>query len=170
MMMKPSAAPWPFCVLLSPSVHQYARFYIAVLSIIFFLGFRQWRSRADKILTLNINTWLPLFWSTWSRARGPDSATCAGLAHGRDHSHCKASKQKVTKGAWPLFFLELSKIIENKGPLWRFFKPQFAIIMMLTSGNSSQADSYAPQDYHKLECVTILVVVFCCQCSWYGVT
>ena len=36
----------------------------------------------DRVLTLNMNIRLPLFWSTWSPARGPDSATCAGLAHG----------------------------------------------------------------------------------------
>ena len=36
-----------------------------------------WWSRADRILThtnltLNMNIWLPLFWSTWSRALGQD--------------------------------------------------------------------------------------------------
>ena len=51
----------------------------------FFLGFRQWRSRADRVLTLNMNIRLTLFWCTWSRtspARGPDSATCAALRIG----------------------------------------------------------------------------------------
>ena len=48
-------------------------FYIAALSIIPFFRFRQWRSCSDRVLTLNINIWIPLFWSTWSRARGPDS-------------------------------------------------------------------------------------------------
>ena len=50
------------------------------------LEFREWRSRAHRVLRLNINIWLPLFWSTWSRARGQDSATCAhnaGLARSR---------------------------------------------------------------------------------------
>ena len=60
-------------------------FYIAALTIIFFLGFRQWQSFTDRVLTLNMNIWLPLFWSTWSWASCPDSATCAGLAHWRDH-------------------------------------------------------------------------------------
>ena len=38
---------------------------------------RQWRSRADRVLTLNMNIQLSLFWSIWSlsRASGPDSAT-----------------------------------------------------------------------------------------------
>ena len=53
------------------------------------LGFRQWRSRADRVSALDINVWLPLFWSTWIRARGQDSATCVGLANGRDHSDCR---------------------------------------------------------------------------------
>ena len=37
------------------------------------LEFRQWRSRADRVLILVMNIRLPLFWSTWSRAWGPDS-------------------------------------------------------------------------------------------------
>ena len=57
------------------------------------LGFRQWRSRADRVLTLNMNIRPPLFWSTGSRARGPDSATCAGLALGSDYSDCRASEE-----------------------------------------------------------------------------
>ena len=69
--------------------------FILLQSLYFFsLGFRQWRSRADRVLTLNMNIQLPLFWSTWSRVRGPDSATCAGLAHGRDYSDCRASELK----------------------------------------------------------------------------
>ena len=52
-----------------------------------------------------------LHWSTCSRARGPDSATCAGLAHGRDYIDCRALDQSH-KSAWPSFFLELSKILE----------------------------------------------------------
>ena len=55
-----------------------------------FFGFSQWRSRAGKVLTLNMNIQLPLFWSTWSPARGQDSATSVGLAHGRDYSYCRA--------------------------------------------------------------------------------
>ena len=54
-------------------------FYFAALSIISFPGFRQWRSSTDRVSTLNMNIRLPLFWSTWSPARGPDSATCAEL-------------------------------------------------------------------------------------------
>ena len=81
----PSAVPQPFCVALSPSVHWDTRFlYCCALNIFLLLGFRQWRSRADKVLTLDMNIRLPLFWSTWSPAQGPDSATCAGLAHGCD--------------------------------------------------------------------------------------
>ena len=33
---------------------------------------------------VNMNIQLPLFWSTWRRARGLDPATYDGLAHGRD--------------------------------------------------------------------------------------
>ena len=44
---------------------------------------------------------LPLFWSTWRRARGPDLAACAGLAHWRDYSDCRAT-EKCHKSAWPM--------------------------------------------------------------------
>ena len=68
-------------------------FCIAALSIIFFFGFRQWWSCSDRVLTLNMNIRLPLFWSTSSRARVQDLARCAGLAHGRDYSDCRASEK-----------------------------------------------------------------------------
>ena len=72
--------------------------FILLRSLFFFpLGFRQWWSRADRVLTLNINIWLLLFLSTWSGARGQDSATCAGLGHGRDYSDCRASEQNSEK-------------------------------------------------------------------------
>ena len=79
-----SASPLRFCVALSPSVYWQALLYCCSFYDFFFLGFRQWRSRADRVLTLNMNIWIPLLSSTFSRARGPDSATCAGLAYGRD--------------------------------------------------------------------------------------
>ena len=46
---------------------------------------------------MNMNIPFPLIGSTWSRARGPDSATCVGLAHGRDYSNCRASEIKLQK-------------------------------------------------------------------------
>ena len=45
--------------------------------------------------------WLPLFWSTGSRVRGPDSATCSGLMHGL----WTIMPQK----AWPSSSLELGR-------------------------------------------------------------
>ena len=89
-----------------------ALFYIAALSIICFFGFRQWRSRTDRVLALNMNIRFPLFWSTRSHALGPDSATYAGLAHGRDYSDCRASEIKLQK-CLATVFLELSKILLN---------------------------------------------------------
>ena len=90
-----SAAIRPFCMALSQSVHWYTRFYVAAFSIIFLL-FHQWPSRAqaDRVLTLDMNIRLPLFWSDRSWARCADSAICAGLAHGRDFSECRVSEQK----------------------------------------------------------------------------
>ena len=98
MVLNPSASPRPFCMELSPSTHWHTRFlYCCSLYNVFFLGFRQWRSSTDRVLTLNMNIRLPLFWSTWSPALGQDSATCAGLAHGRDYSYCRASELKLQK-------------------------------------------------------------------------
>ena len=56
-----------------------------MLSMIFFFGFRQWKSPADRGLTLDMNILLPLFWSTWSLARGQDKAICASLEHRGDY-------------------------------------------------------------------------------------
>ena len=51
--------------------------FVLLCSLYFFpLGFSQWRSRADRVLTfqVNINTgsWLQLLGSSWSLARGPN--------------------------------------------------------------------------------------------------
>ena len=102
-------------------------FYIAALSIIFLLlGFRQWRSRTDRVLTLSMNILLPLFWSTWSPALGPNSATCAGLAHGRDYSGCRALELKLQKFLATVFswILEITfKQWPSPGLLWGFSNP-----------------------------------------------
>ena len=98
-------------------------FYIAVLSIIFLLlGFRQWRSSTDRILTLNMNIWLPLFWSTWIPALGPDSATCAGLAHGRDYSGSRASGLKLQK-CLATVLPWIVEILLYNGLQWGFSNP-----------------------------------------------
>ena len=70
---------------------------------------------ADSALTHNINIWLPLFWSTWSRARGQDSATCAGLAHGRDYSYCRASEQKRQNRLGHCFSLNCRNYLKTMG-------------------------------------------------------
>ena len=123
MVLKLSAGPWPFCVSLSPSVPWHARFlFRCALYIFLLLGFRQWRSRADRVFTLNMNIRLPLFWSTWSRARGPDSTACAGLGHGRDYSDCRASELKLQKCLAIVF----PWIVENTWKQWptlRVFQP-----------------------------------------------
>ena len=123
MVLVSSATSQPFCVALSPSVHWHARFlYCCALYNVFFLGFRQWRSRTDRVLTLNMNIRLPLFWSTWSPARGQDSATCAGLAHGRDYSNCRASELKLQK-CLAIVFPWIVKNTVKQWPLVRVFQP-----------------------------------------------
>ena len=49
------------------------------LYFVFSLNASQWRSRVDRVLNLNLNIRLCLFWSIWTW--GPDSPKCAGLAH-----------------------------------------------------------------------------------------
>ena len=61
---KPSAGPQPFFVALSPSVHCQLRFLCCCTLYNFFLGFRQWRSRADRVVNLNMTIRPPLFWRT----------------------------------------------------------------------------------------------------------
>ena len=92
--------------------------YCCALYIFFFLDF----VCGDLALTGFLLIAWTSDWSTWSPARGPDSATCVGLAHGRDCSDCRASELKL-QSAWPLFFLELSKILLNNGLLWGFSNP-----------------------------------------------
>ena len=85
--------PLPFCVALSQSVYWHESFlYCCALYNLFFLGFRQWQSRADRIVNLNATILLPLFWRTWTWA-------LASLAH------------MCWPGTWP----EIISIVEPRG-------------------------------------------------------
>ena len=85
---------------------------------------RQWRSRADRVLTLNMNIRLLLFSSTWSlsRARGPDSATMTWRI-GSDYSFYIASEQKRLDwlGHSSCDSLNCRKYWKNSGTRWGFF-------------------------------------------------
>ena len=104
------------------SAQTLALFTLLCSLIFFFLGFRQWRSRTDRVLTLNMNIRLPLFWSTWSPALGRDSATCAGLAYGRDYSNCRASDLKLQK-CLAIVFPWIVENIFKQWPTVRVFLP-----------------------------------------------
>ena len=85
--------PRPFCVALSPSVHWNARFlYSCALHIFSILGFRQWRSRADRVVNLNTTIRFPLFWRTWTRARARTLPHGRAWHMGRNYSDCRASE------------------------------------------------------------------------------
>ena len=101
-MLKLLAALLLLCVALSPSVDLHARFlFCCALYYIFPIKFRQWLSRADLVLTLNMNIRLSLFWSTWSRHL--ESGLGHGLSHicwpgawwviSADYSNCIVSEQ-----------------------------------------------------------------------------
>ena len=69
-----------------------------------------------------MNIWLLLFWSTWSLARHPDSATRAGLAHGSDYSYCIDQEQKWQKGLSNCF-LECQTYVKKSDPHRGFVNP-----------------------------------------------
>ena len=74
-----------------------ARLYIAVLSIILFSWILSAAISRWKGLTLNLNIQLPLFWSTWSQARGPTLPHVWAWRIGSDYNCCIASKQSRVK-------------------------------------------------------------------------
>ena len=87
--LKRSATPRPFCVALSPSVHWHVRYCCALYNF-FFLGFRQWQSRTDRVVNLNTTFQLPLFWKTWTRARASTRPNVQAWRMCRDYSYCGA--------------------------------------------------------------------------------
>ena len=97
---------------------------IAALLIPFLIGFRQWWSRADRVLTLNLNIWLPPFWTQSGALRvGPRP----GLGHmcwPGAWAVIIAVVQPRTKSVWQglvIVFLELSKLLEIQWPTVRVF-------------------------------------------------
>ena len=110
--------PSSFCVALSQSVHWHARFYIAALSIIFFLGFRQWQSRADRVVNLNTTIRLPLFWRTWTWALASSRPHVLAWHMGRYCSDCRASDSQISGFGFP----DISKIQKKRRPHKRLFQ------------------------------------------------
>ena len=111
--LKLSAAPRPFCppqcAALSPSVDWHVRFCIAVsaLSTLFFswissVATLRWQGFISLREHPTFTVLEHLGLEVGSRVRGPDSATCAGLAHG-----LYSLGAKVTEMAWSLVSLEL---------------------------------------------------------------
>ena len=137
---KPFATPWSFCMALSQSVHWHLHFYIDAYSIFFFLGFCQCWSSADWVLTLNMNIWLSLFGSTWSRARGPDWGWLCHMcwwASEQDSKNLLLALPEITDngyglqygdaGSWPtiLYFLQAGsagQVTATAGQLSELFK------------------------------------------------
>ena len=114
--------PLSFCIVLSLSVHWHMSFYNAKLSIIFFLGSSQWQSSAARVLTLNMNIQLPLFWTQiWSTWSGGRAARGMGMI--------TAFVYPLIKSAWKglanshCFSWNYKKYLKNSGPHWGFFSP-----------------------------------------------
>ena len=109
-----SAALWPFCVAPSSSVHWHARFLnCCSLYILFFLGFRQCRSRADRVVDLNTTFWHPLFWRSWIRVRACTSPHVRARHFGRDMAIVEP-RSRCLGGDWlPGQWLRFSWFLEN---------------------------------------------------------
>ena len=117
----------PFCVALSPSVHRKALFYTAALCALFFFFF-VFVSGYRTLTGFSLLRWTAEFHCFQALGVGPGACltTCAGLAHGRNYSYCRASDNICLAMVFPWrpwYFLVLSKILENNGPLWRLFNP-----------------------------------------------
>ena len=75
-----------------------------------------------------MNILFPLFWSTSSRAPGPDSTTWAGgrlraWGMGSNYSFCIASEQVPEKKLGHRFSLNCRKCWKNSCQRWEFFNP-----------------------------------------------
>ena len=111
--------------------------YIAALLIIFFLGFRQWRSRADRVVNLNTTSLLPLFWRTWTwaLATGSTRPHVRAWHTGRDYSNCRTSEltdrqvsgfifswflenAEKTKASWETFLRLMPLTVKSQAILW----------------------------------------------------
>ena len=93
-------------------------FYIAALSIIFFLGFRQCWSRSDRVVNLNTTIRPTLFWRTWTRARA--STRPRGLGTWAEFIAIVELRSWLTSRSVASFSPNLSKI-QKKGGLIRDF-------------------------------------------------
>ena len=106
-------------------------FYIAAAVrplYIFFLGFRQWRSRADRVVNLNTTIRLPLFWRTWTRARASTRPHVLAWHMGRDYSDCRASEltDRQVSGFVYSWFLENTEKTKASSEAFLRLTPQTA--------------------------------------------
>ena len=88
-----------------------ALWYCCALYNFFFLGFRQWRSCADRVANLNTTIRLPLFWRTWTWGRASTRPHVRARHMGRDYSYCRASALTDSKVSGFIY----SWILENTG-------------------------------------------------------
>ena len=105
-----------------------ALIYCCALYTFYFLGFHQWQSRAERILTLDI--WTSNFHHFGALGVGPGARTqpyVRAWRMGSDHSYCLASKQFRLKRpghcCFPLNYLKYWKKVAHCAPRWGFFNP-----------------------------------------------
>ena len=71
------------------------------------------------------------------------SATCAGLAHGRDYSYCilhDSLRAEVSEKVWPLFSLEL--YLKNKSPCGGILDPHSSLSLPHRMATQLQRDQF----------------------------
>ena len=90
--------------------------------LFFFLGFRQWRSRAERVVNLNTTIRLPLFWRTWSLARASTRLHVRAWHMSRDYSDCRASELTDSKVSGYVYSWFLEKYSKTEGLVRDFSK------------------------------------------------
>ena len=123
LVLRSSAEPRPFCMALSQSVHWDAHFlYFCALYNFFFLGFCQWRTRADRVVNLNTTFLLPLFWQTWTQALPSTRPHVLAWDMGRDYSFCSDWPPAWHQVSGFVYFWFLKKNRKNEGLVRGFSK------------------------------------------------
>ena len=117
-----------FLLLSDCALYKFCFFYLCSLQILFFLGFRQWRSRAESVAESYILTQPSDFHCFGELELGPRQALAhmcwpVAIHKGRDYRNCRASELSNCQVSGLVFswFTKLSKIQKK----WRHCKRRF---------------------------------------------
>ena len=119
----------------------------------------QW---ADSILTVVMNIWLPLFWSTWSWARSQDLSTCAGLE--KVMINLKAIVEPQSKSNRKHFAIVFPWIFQTT---WKTAAPPALSVSTLTPQTDTLLQCQKPFGYCSNGRRVFVNVGFIVQCSMF---